>query len=116
MHHRHLQRAARHVTHRLTLATRQLPTAKRQRDVAALDERKYTKEGSSRTKAENDALRDDILPLAAVACTSAQHAPVPTGKNPPPPPRMDNAASPELADSAQRDYFALKRVKTMQSL
>ena len=41
----------------------------RQRDVAALDA-KYTKELAD-AKAENDALRDDALPLVVVGCTSA---------------------------------------------
>ena len=83
----------------------------RQRDVAALDAR-YTKELAD-AKAENDALRDDVAagrrrlyvnatcPAAVRKATSAA--------------RMDNAASPRLADSAQRDYFTLKeRVTTMQ--
>ena len=42
----------------------------RQRDVAALDA-KYTKELAD-AKAENDALRDDTLPLVVVGCTSKQ--------------------------------------------
>ena len=42
----------------------------RQRDVAALDA-KYTKELAD-AKAENDALRDDVLPLVVVGCTSKQ--------------------------------------------
>ena len=41
----------------------------RQRDVAALDA-KYTKELAD-AKAENDALRDVMLPLVVVGCTSA---------------------------------------------
>ena len=41
----------------------------RQRDVAALDA-KYTKELAD--AAENDALRDDALPLVVVGCTSKQ--------------------------------------------
>ncbi|EDW4145773.1 lysis protein, partial [Salmonella enterica subsp. enterica] len=47
------------VTHRLTLANATITDmTKRQRDVAALDE-KYTKELAD-AKAENDALRDDV--------------------------------------------------------
>ena len=42
----------------------------RQRDVAALDA-KYTKELAD-AKAENDALRDEMLPLVVVGCTSKQ--------------------------------------------
>ncbi|WP_431195415.1 lysis protein [Escherichia coli] len=61
----------------------------RQRDVAALDA-KYTKELAD-AKAENDALRDDVA----------------SG--------VDNAASPRLADTAERDYFTLReRLITMQ--
>ena len=74
----------------------------RQRDVAALDA-KYTKELAD-AKAENDALRDDVaagrrrLHIKAV-CQSvrASHA---SG--------VDNAASPRLADTAERDYFTLR--------
>ena len=40
----------------------------RQRDVAAPDA-KYTKELAD-AKAENDALRDEMLPLVVVGCTS----------------------------------------------
>ena len=53
----------------------------RQRDVAALDA-KYTKELAD-AKAENDALRDDALPLV-VGCTSKQS--VSQCVKPPPPP------------------------------
>ena len=81
----------------------------RQRDVAALDA-KYTKELAD-AKAENDALRDDVaagrrrLHIKAV-CQSVRsyHA---SG--------VDNAASPRLADTAERDYFTLReRLITMQ--
>ena len=54
----------------------------RQRDVAALDA-KYTKELAD-AKAENDALRDDVLPLVVVGCTSKQS--VSQCVKPPPPP------------------------------
>ena len=76
----------------------------RQRDVAALDA-KYTKELAD-AKAENDALRDDVLPLVVVGCTSKQsvsqciEATTASG--------VDNAASPRLADTAERDYFTLR--------
>ena len=72
----------------------------RQRDVAALDA-KYTKELAD-AKAENDALRDDVaagrrrLHIKAV-CQSVVTA---SG--------VDNAASPRLADTAERDYFTLR--------
>ena len=52
----------------------------RQRDVAALDA-KYT-EGAADTKAENDALRDDVA-LVVVGCTSKQS--VSQCVKPPPP-------------------------------
>ena len=63
---------------------------RRQRDVAALDA-KYTKELAD-AKAENDALRDDVLLLVVVGCTSKQsvsqcvNATTASG--------VDNAASP----------------------
>ena len=78
----------------------------RQRDVAALDA-KYTKELAD-AKAENDALRDDVaagrrrLHIKAV-CQSVREAA--SG--------VDNAAS-RLADTAERDYFTLRRTITMQ--
>ena len=76
----------------------------RQRDVAALDA-KYTKELAD-AKAENDALRDDaaagrrrlhIVPV----CQSVREATTASG--------VDNAASPRLADTAERDYFTPER-------
>ena len=79
----------------------------RQRDVAAADA-KYTKELAD-AKAENDALRDDVaagrrrLHIKAV-CQSGIAA---LG--------VDNAASPRLADTAERDYFTPReRLITMQ--
>ena len=75
----------------------------RQRDVAALDA-KYTKELAD-AKAENDALRDDVaaghrrLHIKAV-CQSVREATTASG--------VDNTAS-RLADTAERDYFTLKR-------
>ena len=77
----------------------------RQRDVAALDA-KYTKELAD-AKAENDALRDDVaagrrrLHIKAV-CRSVREATTASG--------VDNAASPRLADTAERDYFTLRRL------
>ena len=63
-------------------------------------------------KAENDALRDDVaagrrrLHIKAV-CQSVREAASPSG--------VDNAASPRLADTAERDYFTLReRLITMQ--
>ena len=83
----------------------------RQRDVAALDA-KYTKELAD-AKAENDALRDDVaagrrrLYIKAV-CQSVREATTASG--------VDNAASPRLADTAERDYFTLReRLITMQT-
>ena len=83
----------------------------RQRDVAALDA-KYTKELAD-AKAENDALRDDVaagrrrLHIKAV-CQSVREANTASG--------VDNAASPRLADTAERDYYLLpsERLITMQ--
>ncbi len=83
----------------------------RQRDVAALDA-KYTKELAD-AKAENDALRDDVaagrrrLHIKAV-CQSVREATTASG--------VDNAASPRLADTAERDYFTLReRLVMMQA-
>ena len=76
----------------------------RQRDVAALDA-KYTKELAD-AKAENDALRDDVaagrrrLHIKAV-CQSVREATTASG--------VDNAASPRLADTTERDYFHPQR-------
>ena len=56
-------------------------------------------------KAENDALRDDAaagrrrLHIKAV-CQSVREATTASG--------VDNAASPRLADTAERDYFTLR--------
>ena len=75
----------------------------RQRGAAALDA-KYTKELAD-AKAENDALRDDVaagrrrLHIKAV-CQSVREATTASG--------VDNAASPRLADTAERDYFTLR--------
>ena len=80
----------------------------RQRDVAALDA-KYTKELAD-AKAENDALRDDV-PLVVVGCTSKQS--VGQCVKPPPPPAWI-IQPPRLADTAEQDYFTLRRLITMQ--
>ena len=81
----------------------------RQRDVAALDA-KYTKELAD-AKAENDALRDDVAAgrrrSTSKQSVSQQEATIASG--------ADNAASPRLADTAERDYFTLReRLITMQ--
>ena len=81
----------------------------RQRDVAALDA-KYTKELAD-AKAENDALRDDVAAgrrrLHIKQSVSQCVKPTASG--------VDNAASPRLADTAERDYFTLReRLITMQ--
>ncbi|EBT4543908.1 lysis protein [Salmonella enterica] len=101
------------VTHRLTLANATITDmTKRQRDVAALDAR-YTKELAD-AKAENDALRDDVAAGRRRLFVNATCPAMPTGKSTSAA-RVDNAARPRLADSAQRDYFTLKeRVTTMQ--
>ncbi|EBQ6503822.1 lysis protein [Salmonella enterica] len=101
------------VTHKLTLANATITDMQtRQRDNAALDA-KYTKELAD-AKAENDALRDDVAAGRRRLYVNATCPAMPTGKSTSTA-RMDNAASPRLADSAQRDYFTLKeRVTTMQ--
>ena len=71
---------------------------------------KYTKELAD-AGAENDALRDDAaagrrrLHIKAV-CQSVREATTASG--------VDNAASPRLADTAERDYFTSERLITMQ--
>ena len=62
-------------------------------------------------KAENDALRDDAAagrrPVIKAVCQSVREATTASG--------VDNAASPRLADTAERDYFTLReRLITMQ--
>ena len=91
--------------------TRQLLTCRCQRDVAALDAN--TRRELADAKAENDALRDDAaagrrrLHIKAV-CQSVREATTASG--------VDNAASPRLADTAERDYFTLReRLITMQN-
>ncbi|EAQ4379521.1 lysis protein [Salmonella enterica] len=101
------------VTHKLALANATITDMQtRQRDVAALDA-KYTKELAD-AKAENDALRDDVAAGRRRLYVNATCPAMPTGKSTATS-GVDNAASPRLADSAQRDYFTLKeRVTTMQ--
>ncbi|HCJ1779218.1 TPA: lysis protein [Salmonella enterica] len=100
-------------THNLKLANATITDMQtRQRDVAALDA-KYTKELAD-AKAENDALRDDVAAGRRRLLVNATCPAVPAGKSTSAA-RVDNAARPRLADSAQRDYFTLRdRVKTMQ--
>ncbi|HGB4915533.1 TPA: lysis protein [Salmonella enterica subsp. enterica serovar Welikade] len=100
-------------THNLKLANATITDMQtRQRDVAALDAR-YTKELAD-AKAENDALRDDVAAGRRRLFVNASCPAVPAGKTASTS-GVDNAASPRLADSAQRDYFTLKeRVTTMQ--
>ena len=83
----------------------------RQRDVAALDE-KYTKELAD-AKTENETLRADVaagrkrLRVNASCSAAVREATGPTS--------VDNATSPRLADTAERDYFTLReRLMTMQ--
>ena len=71
---------------------------------------KYTKELAD-AKAENDALRDDVaagrrrLHISSLSVSAWSHHA--SG--------ADNAASPRLADTAERDYFTLReRLITMQ--
>ncbi|WP_434006280.1 lysis protein [Escherichia coli] len=99
------------VTEKLNQATAIITDMQiRQSDVAALDA-KYLKELAD-AKAENDALHDDVaagrrqLHIKAV-CQSVREATTASG--------VDNAASPRLADTAERDYFTLReRLITMQ--
>ena len=83
----------------------------RQRDVAALDA-KYSRELAN-AKAENETLRADVaagrrrLHIKAV-CQSVREATTASG--------VDNATSPRLADTAERDYFTLReRLVMMQA-
>ena len=72
---------------------------------------KYTKELAD-AKAENDALRDDVAAGRRQFCTSKQSV---SQCVKPPHSGVDNATSPRLADTAERDYFTLReRLITMQ--
>ncbi|WP_436629020.1 lysis protein [Escherichia coli] len=82
----------------------------RQRDVAALDA-KYSRELAD-ARAENETLRADVaagrkrLRINATCPGPVREA---TGTA-----RVDNATSPRLADTAERDYFTLReRLMTM---
>ena len=75
----------------------------RQRDVAALDA-KYTKELAD-AKAEM-MLCVMMLPLVVVGCISSLSASVREATTAS---GVDNAASPRLADTVERDYFTLRR-------
>ena len=62
-------------------------------------------------KAENDALRDDV----AAGRRRLHISSLSVSAKPPSPPAWINAASPRLADTAERDYFTLReRLITMQ--
>ena len=63
----------------------------------------HTKELAD-AKAENDALRDDVA-----AGRRRLHIKAVCHRVKPPPPGVDNAASPRLADTAERDYFTSER-------
>ena len=83
----------------------------RQRDVAALDA-KYSRELAD-ARAENETLRADVaagrkrLRINATCPGPVREA---TGTA-----RVDNATGPQLADTAERDYFILReRLMTMQ--
>ncbi|WP_443093210.1 lysis protein [Escherichia albertii] len=83
----------------------------RQRDVAVLDA-KYSRELANE-KAENETLRADVaagrkrLRVNASCSAAVREATGPT--------RVDNATSPRLEDTAERDYFTLReRLMTMQ--
>ena len=80
----------------------------RQRDVAALDA-KYTKELAD-AKAACHALCDDVAAerRLGISSLSVREATIASG--------VDNAASPRLADTAERDYFTLReRLITAQT-
>ncbi|EIZ6121472.1 TPA: lysis protein [Salmonella enterica] len=100
-------------THNLKMANETISDMQtRQRDVAALDA-KYTKELAD-AQNQIDALERDVAAGRRRLYVNATCSAVSTGKSTSTA-RMDNAASPRLADSAQRDYFTLKeRVTTMQ--
>ena len=74
----------------------------RQRDVAALDAKYLVADA----KAENDALRDDVaagrrrLHVKQSAVSRCVEATTASG--------VDNATSPRLTNTAERDYFTLR--------
>ena len=69
-------------------------------------------EGVTDAKAENDALRDDVAAgrrRHRISCQSVSQCEATTASG------VDNAASPRLADTVERDYFTLReRLITMQ--
>ena len=76
----------------------------RQRQYCCIDA-KYTKEPAD-AKAESDALRDDVAAgrrrlHVKLICQSVREATTASG--------VDNATSPRLADTIERDYFTLER-------
>ncbi|EIY1193392.1 lysis protein [Salmonella enterica] len=94
------------VTHKLALANATITDmTKRQRDVAALDE-KYTKELAD-AKAENDALRDDVAAGRRRLLVNATCPAMPTGKSTSAA-RVDHAASATLTANAERNYWRLR--------
>ena len=93
----------------LSWRTQQYGMQMRQRDVAALDA-KYTKVMALMLKLKM-MLCVMMLPLVVVSCTSKQS--VSQCVKPPPPPAWI-VQPPRLADTAERDYFTLKRLITMQ--
>ncbi|EFR2684445.1 lysis protein [Salmonella enterica] len=78
---------------------------KRQQDIASLDA-KYSKELTD-AKAVIDKLQSDISRGARRLQLSATCTPM---REPTTTASMDNAARPRLTDSAQRDYFNLRRL------
>ncbi|ECH9343823.1 lysis protein [Salmonella enterica subsp. enterica] len=93
-------------THKLALANATITDmTKRQRDVAALDE-KYTKELAD-AKAENDALRDDVAAGRRRLLVNATCPAMPTGKSTSAA-RVDHAASATLTANAERNYWRLR--------
>ncbi|EAM3235134.1 lysis protein [Salmonella enterica] len=94
------------VTHKLALANATITDmTKRQRDVAALDE-KYTKELAD-AKAENDALRDDVAAGRRRLLVNATCPAMPTGKSTSAA-SVDHAASATLTANAERNYWRLR--------
>lgn len=83
----------------------------RQRDVAALDE-KYTKELADAKKQLDDLQRC----VSSGKCGLRINAKCPASGTATGTTSMDDAASPRLADSAERDYFTLReRIETITS-
>ncbi|ELJ7526764.1 lysis protein, partial [Salmonella enterica] len=90
------------VTHKLALANATITDmTKRQRDVAALDE-KYTKELAD-AKAENDALRDDVAAGRRRLLVNATCPKSTTGTS-----GMGDGESPGLTADAELNYYRLR--------